>query len=146
MNHKRSLPQMMGLASGLLLLMACGTPQSTPTLTPGPTSPTATPTPAALLLGQIKGVLVDKDTGQPSLAGPGLFRDQLGNETEAELAEIREYMNKIELETDSQGEFIFTGVPPGQYVVFTKQHGVVTSSFVVLPGQVVDLGEIEVPR
>jgi hypothetical protein len=79
MNHKRSLPQMMGLALGLPLLVACGTPQSTPTLTPGPTSPTATPTPAALLLGQIKGVFVDKDTGQPVLAKPALFRDRLEN-------------------------------------------------------------------
>jgi hypothetical protein len=55
-------------------------------------------------------------------------------------------MGKIELETDSQGAFLFTGVPPGQYVIFTTQYGVVTSSFSVLQGQVVDLGEIEVPR
>ncbi len=146
MIHMRSLPKMMGLASGLLLLVACGTPQSTPTLNPVPSSSTATLSPAALLLGHIKGVLVDKDTGKPSLAGPGLFRDQLETETEAELAEIQEYMDKIELEIDSQGTFLFTGVPPGQYVVFTTQHGVVTSAFTVLPGQVVDLGEIEVPR
>jgi hypothetical protein len=89
---------------------------------------------------------VDKDTGQPILARPGLFRDQLETETEAELAEIQEYMDKIELETDSQGTFLFTGVPPGQYVVFTKQHGVVTSAFTVSPGQIVDLGEIKVAR
>ena len=153
MNHKRLLPQMIGLTLVLLLLVACGTSQSTttptpisPTATPTPVPPTATPTPAVLLLGQIKGVLVDKHTGQPILARPALFRDHLETETEAELAEIQEYMDEIELETDSHGAFLFTGVPPGQYVVFTIQHGVVTSRFTVSPGQVVDLGAIEVAK
>ena len=149
MNHMRLSPKMMGLALGLLLLVACGTsqPAPIPTLTqvpPTPTSvpPAATPTPAALLLGQIIGVLVDKDTGQPILDRPALFRDQLKSD---DAAEIQEYMNKIELETDGKGGFHFTGVPPGQYNVFTTKHGIVTAStFTVLPGQVVDLGEIEV--
>ena len=140
MNHMRLLQQMMGLALGLLLLVACGTPESTPTQVP------PTPTPIVLLLGQIKAVLVDKDTRHHILAKPGLFRDQLETETEAELAEIQEYMDKIELETDSLGVFLFTGVPPGQYVLFTTQRGVVTSPFTISPGQVVDLGEIEVAR
>jgi len=41
MNHKRLLPQMTGLTLVLLFLVACGTPQPTPT----PVPPTATPTP-----------------------------------------------------------------------------------------------------
>jgi hypothetical protein len=162
MSSRRLLQQTFGLTLVVLLLAGCGgapaeptaTPTPvppTPTLTPipptpTPVPPTATPTPSVLLLGQIKGVLVDKDTGQPILARPALFRDQLETETEAELAEIQEYMDKIELETDSQGAFLFTGVPSGQYVVFTIQHGIVTSPFTVSPGQVVDLGEIEVAR
>lgn len=142
---------MMGLALGLLLLVACGIsqPAPMPTLTQVPATPTsvppaATPTPAALVLGQIMGVLVDKDTGQPILDRPALFRDQLESD---DAAEIQEYMNKIELETDGKGGFHFTGVPPGQYNVFTKKHGIVTSStFKVAPGQVVDLGEIKVAK
>ena len=89
---------------------------------------------------------MDKDTKQPILGNPGLFRDRLENETEAELAEIQEYLDKVEIETDSQGAFLFTGVPPGQYGLFTKQHGIVSPIFTVSPGQVVDLGEIEVQR
>ena len=59
MNHKRLLPQMIGLTLVVLLLVACGTPQPTrtsvpptavptpipPTAIPTPISPTATPTP-----------------------------------------------------------------------------------------------------
>lgn len=45
MNHKRLLPQMIGLILIFLLLASCGTPQPTPTLTPVPPTPTATSTP-----------------------------------------------------------------------------------------------------
>jgi len=59
MNHKRLLQQVIGLAWILVLLVSCGTPQSTPTpalpaatvtpvpptVTPTPVPPTATPTP-----------------------------------------------------------------------------------------------------
>jgi len=105
---------------------------------------TATPSPAALQLGQIKGVLVEKDTGKP--IRPALMRSNLQSETEAELAEIKKYLDKVELQTDGKGAFVFSGVPPGQYVIFTYRHGVITSSFTVSPGQVVDLGKIEVAK
>jgi hypothetical protein len=153
MNPARLLSRMMGLVLGLSLLAACGTPQPAPTSTPTPVPPTqtpvpppATPTSAILELGQIKGMLVDKDTGQTILDRPALFRDQLETETEDDLAVIQEYMDKVGFETGSEGGFLFTGVPPGQYVIFTIDHGVVTSEFVVSPGEVVDLGKIEVSK
>ena len=48
MNHKRSLPQMIGLMLTTLLLVACGTPQPTPPHTPVPPTPTATSAPKEL--------------------------------------------------------------------------------------------------
>ncbi len=120
----------------------------TPTFTSLPTSISPTPVsqPSDIELGQIKGVLVDKNSGQPVSERPELWRDILENETEAELNEIQELFNKIELEIDKQGVFLFKGVPYGQYLIFTKKHGMVTSAFIVEPGQIVDLGKIEIPK
>jgi hypothetical protein len=117
-----------------------------PTVPPTPVTTTATPVPPSLLLGEIMGVLVDKDTGKPFQASLNLFREQLNTETEAELAEIQEYLDKAEFQIDDQGAFHFTGVPPGKYVLFTTQYGILTDSFTVSPGQVTDLGEIQVAR
>lgn len=151
MNHMRFSPKIIGLALGLLLLVACGTSQTapTPTPTPVPLTPTSvppadTPTPAAMELGQIMGVLVDKETGKSILDRPALFRDLMDGDDEAE---IQEYMNKIELETDGKGGFHFTGVPPGKYNLFTTKHGIVTTATVtLLPGETVDLGEIKIAK
>ena len=129
MNCRKSLPQIIGLIFALLLLVVPSTASS-----------------VDLLLGQVKGVFVNKDTGKLVRAKPNLLRPNLKNETEAELSEIQKYMDKIELKTNKQGEFHFIGVPPGQYVVFTTRNGVVTPAFTVSPSQVVDLGKIKVGR
>lgn len=120
----------------------------TPTYTslPPAITPTPVPPPDDSELGQIKGILVDENTGQPVPDRPQLWRDILENETEAELTEIQELFNEIELEIDEQGGFLFTGVPYGQYLIFTKKHGMVTNAFMVEPGQIVDLGEIKIPQ
>jgi hypothetical protein len=117
----------------------------TPTFTSLPTSISPTPVsqPSEIELGQIKGVLVDENSGQPVSERPELMRDILENETRAE---IQELLKTIELEFDNQGVFLFKGVPYGQYLIFTKKHGLVTSAFIVEPGQIVDLGKIEIPK
>jgi hypothetical protein len=119
----------------------------TPTFTslPPAITPTPVPQPSDSELGQIKGILVDENTGQPVPDRPQLWRDVLENETDAELHEIQELFNKIELEIDEQGGFLFKGVPYGQYLIFTKKHGMVTDPFMVEQGQLVDLGEIKIP-
>ena len=117
----------------------------TPTFTSLPTSISLTPVsqPSEIELGQIKGVLVDENSGQPVSERPELMRDILENETRAE---IQELLKTIELEIDNQGVFLFKGVPYGQYLIFTKKHHLVTSAFIVEPGQIVDLGKIEIPK
>ena len=103
-------------------------------------------TPDVSKLGQIKGILVDKESGKTMQVSPFLFRDRLETDTVAVLEEIRKYMDKIELQIDSLGAFHFTGVPYGQYVVATRRQGVVTPAFKIAPGQVVDLGKIELEK
>jgi hypothetical protein len=103
-------------------------------------------TPDVSKLGQIKGILVDKESGKTMKVSPFLFRDQLETDTEDLLEEVRKYMDKMELQIDSLGVFLFTGVPYGQYVVAIPQEGVVTSAFKLSPGQLVDLGKIEVEK
>lgn len=119
-----------------------------PTFTSLPTSISPAPVsqPSDTELGQIKGVLIEKNSGKPASDRPRLFRDVLENETEAERAEIKELLNKIEFEIDEKGSFLFKGVPYGQYGIFTEKHGIVTPVFIVEPGQIVDLGKIEVPK
>jgi hypothetical protein len=90
--------------------------------------------------------LVDKNSGKPLSDRPGLWVDAKENQTETELAKFKELFNKIELEIDEQGWFLFKDVPPGPYLIFTKKHGIVTSIFIVKPGQTTDLGEIKIPK
>lgn len=134
-----------GGASGLYVRLAVPTPvPSTATSTPLPE--TTTPTASTLQLGQIKGVLIDKDTGQPFVATLYMFRYRVDSGTEYNLAEIQEYLNKVEFQIDEGGAFLFTGVPPGKYSLFTKQYGLIEPSFIVAPGEVTDIGEVEVDR
>ncbi|MDH4270717.1 MAG: carboxypeptidase-like regulatory domain-containing protein [Candidatus Aminicenantes bacterium] len=96
-------------------------------------------------LGEIKGLLVDRNTGQ-AIRGVNLFRDYLATETEADRAKIDEYMNKAEVETDDRGGFHFKGVPPGHFRLLTKELGIVGPEIIVSPGQTVDLGIIEIQK
>jgi len=129
-------------------------PKPTLTALPPPTFTSLTtsisPTPVSqesdTELGQIKGVLIDKVSGKPLSDRPGLWVDAKENQTEAELAEFKELFNKIELEIDEQGWFLFKDVPPGPYLIFIEKHGIVTSVFIVDPGQTTDLGEIKLPK
>ena len=116
-----------------------------PTFTSLTTSISPTPVSQAsdTELGQIKGVLIDKNSGKPASDLPRLGRDILENETRAE---VREIMNIIEFEIDEKGWFLFKGIPYGQYFIFTEKHGLVTPAFIVEPGQTVDLGEIEISK
>ena len=126
-------------------------PKPTLTALPPPTFTSLTtsisPTPVSQAsdteLGQIKGVLIDKNSGKPASDLPRLGRDILENETRAE---VREIMNIIEFEIDEKGWFLFKGIPYGQYFIFTEKHGLVTPAFIVEPGQTVDLGEIEISK
>jgi hypothetical protein len=117
----------------------------TPTFTSLPTSISPTPIsqPSDIELGQIKGVLVDKNSGHLLLERPILFHVILVNENEAEMQEL---LNKVELEVDKQGWFLFKGVPPGMYSILAGKNVMVTPAFFVEPGQIVDLGKIEVPK
>lgn len=98
-----------------------------------------------LALGQIKGLLVDKNTGQP-YRGINLFREYSATETEEDRAKLDEYLHKAELETDDKGGFHIKGVPPGRFRLLTKEHGIVGPEIVVSPGQTVDLGIIEIQK
>ena len=129
------------LIASLLLAAASacssGVGEPTPTPTTDPTAP-----------GQVQGVLVDGDTGQPLTDVPvGLLKpgDSSGGMTYIEQTDI-------ETETDASGAFLLDSVPPGSYFMYAylgRQEPVMNSTggqlfFEVRPGQTVDLGEIEV--
>jgi len=124
------LTQITGLASGLLLLVACDSPQSAPksitfqtkpipfpsaatakakTVAAAPTTslPTATlnSTFVVLQAGQLRVVLMDKHSKQDILARPGLFRDRFISDTEAQFCKVQKCMDETEPETDSLGLF-----------------------------------------
>jgi hypothetical protein len=129
------LTQITGLASGLLLLVACDSPQSTPksitfltkqipfpsaatakvkTVATAPTTllPTAklNSTFVVLQWGQLRVVLIDKDRRQDILGRSGLFRDRFITDTEAQFYEGQKCMDETEPETDSLKTFLLTGV------------------------------------
>ena len=131
------------LVASLLLAasLACGSGASEPTPTPSPTTDPTAP-------GQVQGVLLDADTGQPLADVPvGLLKpgDSSGGMTYIEQTDI-------ETETDASGAFLLDSVPPGSYFMYAylgRQEPVMNSTggqlfFEVRPGQTVDLGEIEV--
>lgn len=66
MNHKKLLPQMIGLTLVMLLLVACAPPQPAPTPTPVP--PTATPEPQPTPVPADQGTLVQDEITSPALA------------------------------------------------------------------------------
>jgi hypothetical protein len=109
-------------------------------------SPTPGSQPSDSGLGQIRGVLINKNSGKPLTDRPRLWVDAKEGQTEAELARFKKLFNKIELEIDDQGWFLFKDVPPGPYLIFTEKHGIVTSEFFVEAGQTTDLGEIRLPK
>ena len=89
---------------------------------------------------------VDKESGKTMQVRLFITRDILETDTGTVPEETRKNLDKGELRIDSLGAFHFTGVPYGQYVVATRQKGVVTPVFKLSPGQVVDLGEIELEK
>ncbi len=129
------LKQITGLASGLLLLAACDSPQSasesitfltkqisfplaptarakTPATAPTTLLPTAklSSTFVELQSGQLKVVLINKDIRQDIVGRPGLFRNRFITDTEAQFYEGQKCMDEIERETDSLRTFHLTGV------------------------------------
>ena len=129
------LKQITGLASGLLLLVACDSPQSTPKSITFLTKPISTPSAATaraktvataptpllptaklsstfvvLQSGQLRVVLIDKDRRQDILGRPGLFRNRFITDTEAQFYEGQKCMDETERETDSLRTFHLTGV------------------------------------
>ena len=109
-----------GLA--LLALAACG-----------PSGPDMTP-------GEIKGVFVDKSSGQPVEFSPGVFAIH-GDRTEEELTALE--TNEIQVETDSTGAFSLTNVLPGEYALMDGSYKTILVVDVE-PGQVVDVGTLEI--
>ena len=123
--------------------MACGSGVGEPTPTPSPTTDPTAP-------GQVQGVLLDGDTGQPLADVPvGLLKpgDSSGGMTYIEQTDI-------ETETDASGAFLLDSVPPGSYFMYAylgRQEPVMDSTgrqlfFEIRASQTVDLGEIEVNR
>ena len=128
MSHKRLLQYMMGLALVLLLLVACGVRQPTPTPVPPtstptpvpptatltPVPPTATPTPVPAY-GHIVGRTIGADTGN-SLADLQIISCLLPSEIEGE-----EYACTLQAapmaRSDASGAFEFLKVPDGSYVL-----------------------------
>lgn len=119
MSRKRLLQHMMGLALVLLLLVACGILQPTPTPippspTPTPVPPTATPTPVPPY-GHIVGRIIGADTGNP-LADLQIILCLLPSEIEGE-----EYACTLQAapmaRSDASGAFEFLKVPDGSYVL-----------------------------
>ncbi len=139
------------------LISSCGPGQlfgptlaPTPTYTPVPTftlTPTITPIPTLTLTptaapkattGQVEGVLLDRDTGQPIpsslvLLGPV---QQDGNWT-VNIA------GKLQNSSDDKGSFLIKDVPPGKYVVLILEPVSAGSSLTTSPMTLVenDLGE-----
>lgn len=93
--------------------------------------------------GQVKGVFVSKVTGQPMKITPELFALTEGM-TQAEKAALK--VNEIEAEAYSSGEFLIKNVLPGRYALLIYSNTILSSTFIVSPGQTVDLGTIEVER
>jgi len=128
------------LIASLLLATssACGSGDEGPTPTPDMTAP-----------GQISGVLMDGNTGQPlSNVTVGLLipTSSSGGTTFVE-------QTNIDTETDLSGAFLLFGVPPGEYFMFALLddfQSLITDDtgrrllLEVGPGQTVDLGLIEV--
>lgn len=106
----------------LVVLGACGL--SGPDMTPG----------------EIKGVFVDKSSGQPVEFSPGIFAIY-GDRTEEEIAALD--ANEIQVETDSTGAFSLTNVLPGEYALMDGSYETI-AVVDVKPGQVVDLGILEI--
>ena len=129
------LKQITGLVSGLLLLVACDSPQSTPKSITFLTKPISTPSaviartktvataPTPLLptaklsstfvvlqSGQLRVVLIDKDRRKDILGRPGLFHNRFITDTEARCYEGQKCMDETERETDSLRTFHSTGV------------------------------------
>jgi len=129
------LKQITGLASGLLLLVSCDSPQSAPKSITFLTKPTSTPsavidraktaatiptpllptaklssTSVVLQSGHLRVVLIEKDKRQDILGRPGLFRNRFITDTEARCYEGQKCMDVTERETDSLRTFHLTGV------------------------------------
>ena len=129
MSHQRLLPAMVGLAVAVLLLTAC---------TPAPTS------------GEVRGVLVRRDSGQP-MSGMGLqllIADKTATGTDFRFGEGNPHT-----ETDQAGAFAFKDVAPGSYglgsypefflpIMADGPSGVAPVTYMVTAGQVTDLGKI----
>ena len=101
----------------------------------GSTDPNMTP-------GQVKGVFVKKNTGQPIEIRPTLFAIHKGR-SDAEITALNSM--KIKVETDSSGAFLIKNVLPGPYTLMVKTK-MVTTVFKVPPGQTVDLGKVELKQ
>ena len=92
-------------------------------------------------VGEVKGILVSKETGRPLQVIPDLFRDAAeGEDQEA----IQAMLDAMESKPDSAGAFHWIGVPAGLYHLFTRHHGIIGEGFVVVGGGTVDLGVVEV--
>jgi len=105
-------------------------------------------TPFDATMAQIKGKFVDKDTGRPLQITPLLWLTYPKDITADEEAELNAafHASKVKKETDSSGAFsiVIVNVVPGKYALLTRRYGMLTPEFAVSPGEVVDLGTIEV--
>ena len=127
MGYQKSLAKLVGLMLGVLLLTAC-----TPTT------------------GQVRGVIVELDSGEP-ISGMGL--QLLIVEKTATGIGFDFGEDNPHTETDSSGAFVFKDVSPGSYGLGSYPEflfhmwtdgtdGVVPITFEVTAGQVTDLGTI----
>lgn len=97
-----------------------------------------------VVLAQIKGLLVDLETGHPIQVN-NIFREYLDTDNEADRVKITEYMKKAVLETDEDGSFHFRGLPPGHYRLLSRSN-FVGPKIIVSQGETIDLGVIEVQK
>jgi len=93
--------------------------------------------------GEIRGTLISKATKLPLQIVPGLLRDKVEGEEEAEIDRL---MDLMETTPDSTCGFHWVKVLPGHYHLFTYEIGLVTPGFDVVAGEIVDLGEVEVEK
>jgi hypothetical protein len=122
----------------------------------GPTEPTATSTPAPTpTTGQVKGVLVNRSTGQGVTARVNLIPVEVGDD--GSIIYSPELLKERSMSLDvADGVFLFEDVKPGHYLMTANIGGGLPLDVIddqggqiviqVEAGQVVDLGEISVER
>jgi hypothetical protein len=82
---------------------------------------------------------------QPLPDPPGVFRIAEDQGTGVVPEEIQQQLNRIQIRTDSLGQFTIRGVPPGEYTLMVDFQ-MVTPAFTVEPGASMDVGTVEVER